>query len=336
MTQRLVRYCLLCGFLLIGLVSAVQSQGESIAVGDVVEASLAGESQEYSFEGSAGDVVVIRLESDDFDPMIELLDASGDVINSDDDSGGSLNAELIFTVPSDGSYTIRVTSISSSPSGSFVLRLRELEVQTIAFDTPVTVETDGTESFHFQFDAKAGSVVNIAGISEDDSDMRLTLNNPAGETVAEDDDGGEGVDPLIRRALLPEDGTYTVLLSPAFVGTSAGSVELTLSASEQLHLTETPQTVTVGGAQDYDVFELDAEMGNVYRVQVAVASSDPAIRIEVKQGEEVLALVTVEDAPAFSFDFALSQNGPVRVFVESYFSFFDDSQEVNVSVSTVE
>lgn len=336
MIKRFIHYLVFGGCLLIGWVSVVQSQGESIAVGDVVEASLAGEPQDYSFEGSAGDVVVIRLESDDFDPLIELLNSSGDEIDSDDDSGGSLNAELIFTVPSNGSYTIRVTSISSSPSGSFVLRLRELEVQTIAFDTPITVETDGTESFHFQFDGKAGGVVNIVGISENDSDMRLTLMNPAGETIAEDDDGGEGVDPLIQRALLSEDGTYTLLLSPAFSGTSAGSIELTMSVSEQLHLTDTPQTVNVGGVQDYDVLELDAEIGNVYRVQVAVTSSDPAIRIEVKQGEEVLAVVTVEDAPSFSFDFAPSQNGAVRVFVESYFSFFDESQEVDISVDTVE
>lgn len=336
MIKRYLHYFLLCGLLLVGLVSAVQSQGESVAVGDVVEAALAGEPLEYTVEVSEGQVLSIRLESDDFDPLIELLDASGTVINSDDDSGGGLNSELTFTAPAAGSYTIRVTSINQSAEGNFVLRLSEIEVQTLAFDTPISVETDGTESFHFQFDAKAGSVVNIAGISEEDSDMRLILNNPAGETIAEDDDGGQGVNPLIRRALLSEDGAYTLILAPSFVGTTAGTVEITLSASERLQLTNTPQTVTVGGEQDYDVFELDAEMGNIYRVQATVTSSDPAIRIEVRQGEEVLALVTVEDAPVFSFDFVISQNGPVRVFVESYFSFFDESQQVDVSVDTVE
>lgn len=336
MIRRFVHYFLLCGPLLVGLVSIVQSQGESVTVGDVVEASLAGEPLEYTVEVSEGQILSIRLESDDFDPMIELLDASGEVINSDDDSGGGLNSELTFTVPASGSYTIRVTSINETAEGNFVLRLSEIEVQTLAFDTPISVESDGTESFHFQFEAKAGDVVSIAGTSEEDTDTRLILMNPAGETIAEDDDGGQGINPLIQRALLSEDGAYTLILAPSFVGTNAGTVDVTLTASELLQLTDTPQTVTVGGEKDYDVFELDAEMGNIYRVQATVTSADPAIRIEVKQGDEVLALVTVEDAPVFSFDFVISQNGPVRVFVESYFSFFDESQQVDVSVSTVE
>lgn len=336
MTRQIVRFFMLCSLLLIGLVSAVQSQGETINYGDVVEASLSGSPMEYTFDGTTGDILTIRLEASDFDPKIELLDASGDEIASDDDSGGSLNSLLTFTVPSDGSYTIRVTSINETASGSFVLRLTKIEVQSIAFDTPINIETDGTQSFYFQFEAQAGDVVDVAGVTDGSSDMKLAILSPASEEIVSDDDGGESFDPLIRRALLADAGLYTVVLSPAYSGTEAGSIELTLSATEQLVLSDAPQSIDLGNGTEYDNFVLNVEAGTRYRVRVAVVSSDPSIRVLVMQGEDRLAQITAESSPEFSVDIVASESGVAQVRVESYFSFSEDVQQVEIAVITVE
>ncbi|MCL1816073.1 MAG: InlB B-repeat-containing protein [Clostridiales bacterium] len=69
-----------------------------------------------------GQTVAISMDSDDFDSYLYLLDASGSYLTEDDDSGGSLNALLIFDVPTDGWYYILASQNSRWPDyGSYTL-----------------------------------------------------------------------------------------------------------------------------------------------------------------------------------------------------------------------
>lgn len=70
-----------------------------------------------------------------------------------------------------------------------------------------------TSAQPWQFTGRAGDLVLIDMRPGDASglDTMLTLLDPAGATLASDDDGGEGTNARIGPLLLPADGEYTVL-----------------------------------------------------------------------------------------------------------------------------
>src|SRR5207247_8836701 len=51
----------------------------------------------------------INLKSDDFDAYLRLEDSAGKQLAEDDDSGGNLNAKIVFKAPKDDTYQIIAT-----------------------------------------------------------------------------------------------------------------------------------------------------------------------------------------------------------------------------------
>ncbi len=68
----------------------------------------------WTFQGNAGQTVTIDVMSDDFDAYAQLLDAAGNRLAEDDDSGGNLNSRITFTLPSTGQYQIVVNNFGDS------------------------------------------------------------------------------------------------------------------------------------------------------------------------------------------------------------------------------
>src|SRR5689334_7613991 len=64
-----------------------------------------------------GETVTLTVEaqSGDLDPILQLLDESGDVVAENDDidtDGGNYNSELTYTAEAGGTFTILVTGFS--------------------------------------------------------------------------------------------------------------------------------------------------------------------------------------------------------------------------------
>ncbi|NER83547.1 MAG: trypsin-like serine protease, partial [Leptolyngbya sp. SIO1D8] len=79
----------------------------------------------YSFEGQAGQVVTITLESQQFDTYLALVDSSGRVVDQNDDiSSGNTNSEVTTTLPTSGSYLIIVNGYSTADQGRYTLTVR--------------------------------------------------------------------------------------------------------------------------------------------------------------------------------------------------------------------
>lgn len=79
----------------------------------------------YRFRGRARQTVVIQLRSNDFDAYLSLLDANGkELANNDDADGGeATDAEITFTLPSNGDYYIMANSLSEGETGDYILGL---------------------------------------------------------------------------------------------------------------------------------------------------------------------------------------------------------------------
>jgi hypothetical protein len=61
-----------------------------------------------------------------FDPYLYLEDANKKIVAEDDDSGGNLNARIVFTPQTDGEFRIIATTLSPS-TGEFTLTVRGTE-----------------------------------------------------------------------------------------------------------------------------------------------------------------------------------------------------------------
>ena len=106
----------------------------------------------FTFTGRAGEAWSITLaaaesdsEDDGADPMLELFHGEGSAspsLGSDDDSGGGLNSRIVTELPEDGTYTVKVSSLSSKGSAQLTvakMTLRPAPVGNLAYGTASTV-----------------------------------------------------------------------------------------------------------------------------------------------------------------------------------------------------
>lgn len=78
----------------------------------------------YTFEGKAGQQVVIEMTSSEVDSFLILLAPDGQGLAQDDDGGGGSNARLVVTeLPLDGTYTVLANSYGPGETGRYNLRL---------------------------------------------------------------------------------------------------------------------------------------------------------------------------------------------------------------------
>ena len=81
---------------------------------------------EYTFQGAAGDRVVISMTSSAFDTYLALLSAGGQrVAQNDDATDGDTNSQIVFTLPAAGRYTIVANSYEAGSFGSYALKLEK-------------------------------------------------------------------------------------------------------------------------------------------------------------------------------------------------------------------
>jgi hypothetical protein len=93
---------------------------------------------DIEFEGVAGDEISIHAYSEDFDSYIEIYDEDCNLYDSSNSGARGTNAFLDFYIPSDGIYTILVTTGSADEFGDYVLEVIGNKVEVgayCAFDT---------------------------------------------------------------------------------------------------------------------------------------------------------------------------------------------------------
>src|SRR5690606_28566547 len=109
--------------LLASLLTHASAGASSLGPGDSQLAS--GEYfDRITFQGNAGDVVLIEITSSAFDPYLIVLDQADNVLFQEDDSEGfGLNVRVEYRLPATGSYTVVVTSASPGEAGGHSLGL---------------------------------------------------------------------------------------------------------------------------------------------------------------------------------------------------------------------
>lgn len=105
-----------------------------LSYGDDVEDELTAESptdpiyggvaNPHEFTGSADDQIQADLDSSAFDTMLLLVDAAGELVEENDNrSRDTTQSGFVTTLPSAGTYTLWVTSVSGEATGPYTLSL---------------------------------------------------------------------------------------------------------------------------------------------------------------------------------------------------------------------
>ena len=394
--------------------------------GDVVESRLNTSAAQYTFEGSAGDIITITLTSNDFDTYLLLYDEDGNEIQRDDDSAGDLNSRIgPFELGSDGTYTIEASSFSytsygETTTGNFVLRLTTATVEEISLDdaisgtldmqtnvmvyrfaaaagdvitlnfetesysvyarltgagddtaqqtyggsgilgpiivaedtnylvtvgaydtydaydfsfsvattTPLAIEYDtpATGNFDeapvqiFTFEGLAGEIVNVAVNSDSFVDTQITLNAPSSGFLMGDDDSGAGYDPELLNVILPEDGTYALMVQPYITGDN-GEFTVTVINGGLLNITEEPQIVRISDKQYNGVVVFDGTAGETVLISARVLVGDvySDLYMTISQDGTTLANTSIGDVDRLIVEVTIPEDGTVQVSIEDYY-----------------
>lgn len=232
--------------------------------------------------------------------IIEDLDA-GETVSFQIQLGEAILFETERTADADGTFRIDIQSDPNDAFGVYrALVLRDERVIaeasfTIMRDTspadtspptpPVTQEEvsatsmiyrgeltfDSPES-RYTFEGQAGDFINIS-LESMDFDAYLKLFDSQGNLVAEDDDGGEGLNSLIGAFIVPSDDTYTILVSSYSYtwseDVSTGAYTLTISKGELQDIGfDEVRVVSFDEDVTAQFFALDLRVGEVLRVTV--------------------------------------------------------------------
>lgn len=106
---------------------------EAITVGETREGRLANDDRRldsgeyrdlYTFDGQAGEAVVIELASTAFDPYLALIPPDGEQIDNDDADGRQDLSRVELTLRASGRYRVMATSYAADQTGTYRLTLR--------------------------------------------------------------------------------------------------------------------------------------------------------------------------------------------------------------------
>jgi hypothetical protein len=299
-----------------------QTLAGSIAMTDAENDDDGGRYDAFSFRARTGQRFAIAMKSKDTDSLDPVVHVGRmehgnfvEIAQNDDAGTGGLDSYLVFTAPSSGEFIIRATPLSAESTGDYTLSLEDGPPALVA--TPIAIgesrageltESDGVNDSGaradaYAFTATAGQRIE-ATLTSDVFDAYLELFNAAGESIDQDDDGGDDTDSRLITTI-KDAGTYTLQVR-AIGDTLLGAYSLKLAEAAPaptpaaLPFGETMQgEITTESARDddgrnYKAYTFQGSEGN--RVQIVVRSGDFDAFVQIgKPGDAFDALGSDDD-----------------------------------------
>jgi uncharacterized protein YfaP (DUF2135 family) len=213
----------------------------SLSIGSSASTNtISAEGDRWTFTATAGQSISISVTGQNgFDSVLQLYDPSLNMIISDDDSGPGLDPLINnYTLPSTGTYTIRVYGYGGQ-TGQYSISIvlgtssggyddNAYDMGSISYGQTVSSVVIGAAGDAWHFNGSAGDVITISMTGTGStSDTYLELHSSSGTTLVTDDDSGTGLSALISGYTLPSSGQYIIIAR--FYAGRTGSYSLTLT-----------------------------------------------------------------------------------------------------------
>lgn len=287
--------------------------------GDLTEAETF---DDYSFQGDAGDTILITMIGDEgLDTYLTLyqgVDKSVSLLTNDDGAGGLNSLIGPYTLPADGVYTVEATSFSRSAAGTYTLTLERAEVSTLEYGDSVEASlTENRQFLYYQFEGTEGDIIDLKVEDGATIGTSLVVNGPDGYQVGYSD-SYSGADPLVNDLQLTATGTYTVLVRTLEPNT-AGKITVVLEQATLESLDEgalmlefsdavTRNTVVFTGNEDEAVtLTLTVQDGE---------SGSPSV--SVTQNGSSITYISASTVTELSVSFVVPGDGDVLVQIDDY------------------
>jgi len=202
-----------------GKVQATPTRANTIKYGQKVTDFLTPNGQvTLTFNGTQNDVISIEVDAD-FNNYVQLQDASGTKLVSDNNSGGGTGGQYtslidLFTLPTSGNYQIVLRGYASNSSGTYTVQLFQSfspgEQVTIQYGQTQNAQIDSSGRKVFVFDAKAGDRITVT--VQSGFDAHLTVRDARGALVTDDDDSGGNLQPALLDFKIAKTGSYFLVV----------------------------------------------------------------------------------------------------------------------------
>ncbi len=319
----LVFSLLLLGFAMIFPAKA-QDNAQVITVDDTVTGEITDEAFEqfYTFEGTAGDIILISMSAtgQGLDSYLKLLDANGNELYNNDDGGLGLNSLIgPYTIPETATYTIvatRYMQANGGSSGTYELTITMAELNTITAGETVTYVLDEEQPLvYFSYEAVEGETLRLVSTSPDstlqDSPYSIYVTNPEGGWVNSGythTDGLLTIDPIYfgnggsylfsvnRELRYDNEGNPMAFTSPITVNITLESV-----TSQAIALGDTMEGVLEAGEADY--YSFSAEQGTLARFTGNVIEGETPLEVQIynTNGVSIMGASTGYEPNLYSF-----------------------------------
>lgn len=265
--NRNIAVLLLVSVCMMGLAFTSTAQ-DSLSFDDVVTDTASGEAFNYTLSLEAYEMVVIILESDDFDPILTLLDPSGDEVAFDDDSAGSLNSQISYSALVEGDYTIVGNAFNGNPTGDYTVRI-------LGGTCIFAEDTASGGSIPYPLTISEGDIVFVEVASET-FDATLSIVDSDGTEIVADNDGGEGTNSQIA-FIVPADDTYQLIIS-SLDDEPVGDFSVVVTGGILIEgtITEPSESITV-----------EWVAGEPRIISLTADDFNPVVRINDAQGTEL-------------------------------------------------
>jgi hypothetical protein len=188
---------------------------------------LPGEIDRYAIFGEAGSLITVGMSPSPGSatvPYFELYSPAGDVLARGETVPGLPDAVVRgLTLPSTGAYILFARDAGGQATGEYAIAYGEgltfLE-RAQGHTLPETVYTGTLDRRGVRdawtLDLTLGDVISAAAVSGDGAfNPILELIAPNGQVIRVDDNGGGGLNAVIRQVIAPQTGRFTLAISAA-------------------------------------------------------------------------------------------------------------------------
>jgi len=310
----------------------------SVGAAEVIAGRLRDGKAEVAFSGQAGQIRLINVASQDFDPAVALIDRDDvEMVYSDDSRDRKDPLIGPFGLPYSGEYTLEISAKplmmpQGAIDGEFVVTIAEVSLAPLAFERDVAFSLSAeTPAQYFALPVEIGDSLTVTVDSGGALDTLLQVVAPSGLEYAFDDDSGSGFDAELSNLVFDHAATYVLALS-TFEGAASGAGTVTVRRNPVQTLEDGTARVTLNdkAIRDLVVFDAVEDEFLILNLQKLKGDVEDLYVTAKVEGMEVMAYSTMGVPDELPLAFVMPMSGRVVVTLEKFG--YDDGIALEVSL----
>ncbi len=305
---------------------------------ELIESRLSEGRAEIRFDGQAGQIALINVASQDFDPAVALIDRDDVELVYSDDSRGQKDPLIgPFSLPYSGEYRLEISATplmmpQGAVDGEFVVSIAEASLAPLAFEREVAFSLSAeAPAQYFALPVSTGDSLTVSVDSGGALDTLLQVVAPSGLEIAFDDDSGSGFDAELSNLIFDHAATYVLAVS-TFEGAASGAGALTIRRNPVQALEAGTALVTLNdkAIRDLVVFDAAEDEYLILNLQKLKGDVEDLYVTATVEGMEVMAYSTMGVPDELPLAFVMPMSGHVVVTLEKFG--YDDGIALEVSL----